>query len=101
MARFSATIFGSSFVSSSSSSKRPPVPSPTAITEPASQQPRRRGPEPASLRRPRPVALAVFLGLIVCTLPHRCSGDWDGSWRKARATRYGGQDDGWNINEGS
>ncbi|GIM02722.1 hypothetical protein Vretimale_7577, partial [Volvox reticuliferus] len=31
----------------------------------------------------------------------RCSGDWDGAWRKARATRYGGQDDGWNINEGS
>ncbi|GLC67580.1 atexp4 [Pleodorina starrii] len=28
-------------------------------------------------------------------------GDWGGSWQKGRATRYGGWDDGWNINEGS
>ncbi|EFJ40108.1 hypothetical protein VOLCADRAFT_100183 [Volvox carteri f. nagariensis] len=58
----------------------------------------------SSRRRPTPITpfLAAFLGLITCSsLPYRCLADWDGTWHKARATRYGGTDDGWNINEGS
>ncbi|GLC46449.1 atexp4,atexpa4,athexp alpha 1.6,expa4 [Pleodorina starrii] len=67
---------------------------------------RRAAPENANAtfhRRSPAALLTVLLGIIcLVTLPYCCKADnWDGSWQKARATRYGGWDDGWNIHEGS
>ena len=55
--------------------------------------------EPAPARS---VVASAFLWILALGLPSRCVGDnYNGAWHKARGTRYGGYDDGWNINEGS
>ncbi len=44
--------------------------------------------------------LSSLLLLLSITSPASVFAD-DGGWHKGRATRYGGPDDWWNINEGS